>query len=263
MKTGASTSTDIGIPTALIGMGPLVCGGTGGSGTRVFARALREAGMYTGQFLNGSEDAVLFGEFSDAFINRVHGGGQSPKLEAEMIRKLRRLLARHLEPLAAEPRAWGWKEPRSIYLLPFWHRVFPTLRYVHVVRDGRDMAFSTNQNQLRKHGAAVLEPHALDGPLPVQSIRLWTAINAAMADFGESVLGDRYLRLRFEDICTTPEPVLNQLFAFAGLSGDAARPASGIAPPSDAIGRWRHQDPAVVPLLHEIAGPTLERFGYV
>ena len=34
----------------------------------------------------------------------------------------------------------------------------PKLRFVHWMRDGRDMAFSENQQQLRKHGETVLGP---------------------------------------------------------------------------------------------------------
>ena len=67
------------------------------------------------------------------------------------------LLVEHCATL--EPgRPWGWKEPRSIYLLPFFHQQLPALRFLHVVRDGRDMALSANQNQLRKHGNGLPSP---------------------------------------------------------------------------------------------------------
>ena len=72
----------------------------------------------------------------------------------EAAAELRALVARqHAE---ADGRPWGWKEPRSVYLLPFLAAELPGLRFLHVVRDGRDMAFSENQVQLRKHGDAVL-----------------------------------------------------------------------------------------------------------
>ena len=70
-----------------------------------------------------------------------------------MLADLGETLADHCAAVAGTA-AWGWKEPRSIYLLPFFHRHLPGLRFLHVVRDGRDMAFSENQNQLRKHGEA-------------------------------------------------------------------------------------------------------------
>ena len=49
--------------------GPYIIGGTGGSGTRVFARIVRRGGMFIGTNLNDSEDALDFGEYSDRWIN--------------------------------------------------------------------------------------------------------------------------------------------------------------------------------------------------
>src|SRR5262249_10334108 len=132
---------------------------TGGSGTRVFARIVRRGGMYIGARLNESEDAVDFGDFSDRWINQFADVRRYPvavSLVEQMRGELDALLHVHLAMLGGEARAWGWKEPRSIYLLPFFHEAFPNVRFLHVVRDGRDMAYSGNQNQLRKHGAALL-----------------------------------------------------------------------------------------------------------
>ena len=91
-------------------------------------------------------------------------------------------IARALEP----GRPWGWKEPRSIYLLPFLHRHLPSLRFLHVVRDGRDMALSANQNQLRKHGDAAAIPADLSPP--ERSIALWSWVNLTAARYGEEHL---------------------------------------------------------------------------
>ena len=43
--------------------GPNTIGATGGSGTRVVARIVREGGMFTGTDLNAYEDALPFGEY--------------------------------------------------------------------------------------------------------------------------------------------------------------------------------------------------------
>ena len=43
-----------------------------------------------------------------------------------------------------EGRLWGWKGPRSIYFLPFYQAVFGDhFRFLHVMRDGRDVAYGT------------------------------------------------------------------------------------------------------------------------
>ena len=62
-------------------------------------------------------------------------------LAPDMIADLRARLDAHLAELPADAPSWGWKEPRSIYLLPFLNEQMPTIRFLHFIRDGRDMAF--------------------------------------------------------------------------------------------------------------------------
>jgi hypothetical protein len=68
--------------------------------------------------------------------------------------ELERLHRAHLEPLGASAARWGWKQPRSTLLLPFLDRVLPNLRFMHLIRDGRDMAYSANRTVTELHGAA-------------------------------------------------------------------------------------------------------------
>src|SRR6266568_4935848 len=191
----------------LLALGPNIIGATGGSGTRVVARIVRVAGMFIGENLNVSEDAIEFGAYSDRWINRFKTRREnhaSPVTEAAMIADFAEVLEKHCKPLQTHPRPWGWKEPRSIYLLPFLDSQFPNGKFLHMVRDGRDMAFSQNQNQLKKHGKTLLNWKERLIPKPVRSITLWSRINLLAADYGEGRMGDRYLRIRFEDLCTDP-----------------------------------------------------------
>ena len=243
---------------------PRLIGATGGSGTRAFARAARRAGLFTGADLNVSEDSLPFGAYSDRWIDaylpfRRAGTAPDPDLEARMRADLERTLAAHLDGWDGTA-PWGWKEPRSAFLLPFFAGVFPGLRFVHVVRDGRDMAFSTNQNQLRKHGAAWRIGER--GSRQVRSIRLWSALNTATAAYGREVLGDRYLRLRFEDLCARPAATIAELLRFAGLDGDPEELARDVEAPSG-LGRWRGERRRVVAALEREAGEALRLFGYV
>ena len=129
--------------------GPNVIGATGGSGTRVVARLVREAGVFTGTDLNQYEDALPFGEFSDRWINRFVGDAGEPVVP-DVLDGMRtdfdRVVRDHLVGLSPSAQAWGWKEPRSIYYLPLLDAALPTVRFIHFIRDGRDMAFSENQN---------------------------------------------------------------------------------------------------------------------
>lgn len=237
--------------------GPLVIGATGGSGTRVVARIVRGAGVYIGRGLNESEDQLEIADYYDRWINPWLADSSS--CEVMMRAELDEILRRHLLP---RPRAgpWGWKEPRSIYLLPFLDRTFPSLRFLHVVRDGRYMAFSTNQNQLRKHGAAVL---GSEGEVePRRSIALWARANEAAADHGERRLGDRYLRLRFEDLLERRQEAFQRLGAFLGADPAKLDCETELERPV-ATGGGRSPDPRVIAELEARAGAALARFGYL
>jgi len=232
-----------------------VIGATGGSGTRVLARIVLRGGMFIGSDRNRSEDALDFAAYSDRWVDDALAGRWS----AAMTDELRALVARQWAGRDSDG-PWGWKEPRSVYLLPFLTEELPGLRFLHVVRDGRDMAFSDNQVQLRKHGAAVLGE---GGELsPLRSIELWREVNLRAADFGERELGPRYLRIRFEDLCADPPAVTAAVLGFFGLHGDAgAISCEEVSPPSS-LGRWRDEDASTIAGLEAAAGEALRRFGY-
>lgn len=245
--------------------GPYAIGATGGSGTRVIARMVREAGMFTGAHLNAYEDALPFGEYSDRWINEfLQAAGQpaAQDLLTSMRNDLESLVRAHLADLPPAARGWGWKEPRSIYLVPFLDAAMPSLRFLHFIRDGRDMAFSENQNQLVKHGDALLGDGLRKAKTPVRSIAVWSRVNAAAADYGEERLGERYLRVRFEDLCTQPADVVRRIYDFFGLDGDAEAAAAEVRPP-DTLGRWELRRKGIVDDLHRTAEPALARFGYL
>jgi Sulfotransferase family len=245
--------------------GPNVIGATGGSGTRIVARIVSESGMFIGARLNPYEDAVAFGDYSDRWINRfVERAAEPPERELleEMRGDLDNVVRDHLAELPHEARAWGWKEPRSIYLVPLLDAAMPSLRFLHFIRDGRDMAFSKNQNQLVKHGGALLGDELRKEKKPVQSIALWSRVNTAAADYGETRLGERYLRVRFEDLCAQPDETVGRVFEFFGLKGDAEAAAAAVRPP-DTLGRWQQRRKGILDALDRTAGPALARFGYL
>jgi hypothetical protein len=244
---------------------PRVIGATGGSGTRVVGRIVRAGGMYIGTNLNDYQDALDLGGYSDRWINEfVAGGGLdglADDVRAEMVDDLAAVMQTHRRDLPEDARAWGWKEPRSIYLLPFFNQVMPGTKFLHWMRDGRDMAFSENQQQVKKHGDTVLTgPHA-ELKKQARSIALWSTVNTWAADFGEQQMPGRYLRMRFEDLCERPAETVERLYDFFGLEGDVEEAAAQVRPP-DTLGRWRKARRKTLDQLQELAGPALARFGY-
>jgi hypothetical protein len=247
----------------------LIIGATGGSGTRIVARLARHAGYDLGRHLNASEDALEFYSFHDRWINRFFGSADRhvalPASEAErMGQEFQQALERHLSGSATDSARWGWKAPRSIYLLPFLHAQFPQVKFIHVIRDGRDMAFSKNQNQLRKHGRAVLNwRERWFYPVPIRSLLLWERVNLRAAEYGEGRIRENYYRVRFEDLCQAPVETTKQIMQFLAADVDAESVARAeIAPPSS-IGRWRAHPAPLIVRMESVAAISLRKFGYL
>lgn len=244
---------------------PLVIGASGGSGTRVVASILIKAGLFLGTDLNESSDALPFVRFYDRWADtslRYWNQSVPASLATEIHRDLTSAVDRHTAQMPRDPAGWGWKNPRSMLVLPWLHRAFPELRFVHVIRDGRDMAYSANQNQLNLHGEVVLGPAIPGEPLPVRAIRYWSRVNLAVGDYCAAFLPERYLILRFEDLCLDPEQTINELLEFAGLQRRSATRLRELVVPPGSLGRWLRFNRQEIALLQNAGEPALRRFGY-
>jgi hypothetical protein len=162
--------------------------------------------------------------------------------------------------------AWGWKAPRTILILPFVHEMLPSARIVHLVRDGRDMAYSRNQNQLRRHGRKVLPPSDKRIPRAHASIMFWARLNLAAARYGERFIGENRLLLRFEDLCADPAGTAMRLVEFLDhpVPEDRIRAAATeIVRPPDSLGRWRDREPGRIRAIERRGEEALRAFGYL
>src|SRR5438445_4690666 len=116
---------------------PLVIGATGGSGTRVVARIAKLAGYNLGTSLNSAEDALEFYSFHDKWINPFVSAERAtqkmtPWQSARMKEDFHAAVARHIPEPERRAARWGWKAPRSIYLLPFLRAEFEQLKFIHL-----------------------------------------------------------------------------------------------------------------------------------
>jgi hypothetical protein len=248
---------------------PLVIGATGGSGTRVIARIAKHAGYNLGTNLNASEDALELYAFHDTWINpfvsaQRSGHAMTPWQSARMKEDFYAALARHIPEAERRGALWGWKAPRSIYLLPFLHAECPHIKFIHLLRDGRDMALSQNQNQLRKHGEAVLSfGERLFGSTAERSMLLWDRVNLRAADFGESHMREKYLRVRFEDLCAAPLETTIKILNFLEIVIDPGGIAHSEITPPKTLGRWRDRSPRIISKLERVGAAALRQFGYL
>jgi hypothetical protein len=255
----------------------VIIGGVGFSGTRVVMRIARRAGLFMGLHLNASEDSLDFFDLSERWSGRRHAAweqGDPFYAPWRLRRDLARAIAAHRKPLEDPSAPWGWKQPRSIHFLPLLHRLYPDMRFIHVIRDGRDLAFGREtafRIAVGVDGSGVYSAARgmladLDlQPAPVRMAAFWTKVNALAADYGEQEMGDCYRRVRLEDICASPAEVVKGLFSFVGADADEdliRRTAADVVWPRTIGLHTRVEDLAVLERVNATGATALERFHY-
>jgi hypothetical protein len=244
---------------------PVIIGGTGGSGTRAVAQVLASAGIFMGSHLNDASDAKPLARFDTLWGERylqAELAGEQPPVQ-EMQEQLQSAIERHLDGFDPARGAWGWKHPHAYLLLPWLDDTIPALRFVHVVRDGRRMAFSENQRQPQRYGGVVFGSAASAWEPHILAVRFWCWANERAADYGEQRLGERYLRVRFEDLCTEPHATCAELLAFgladtAPAQTDVTNAAQLVhAPPLST------PNPLLLAAVEREGWRSLRRFGYL
>jgi hypothetical protein len=182
---------------------------------------------------------------------------------------------------------WGWKSSPSVHILPFLRELYPGLQFVHVIRDGRDIAFGGRGSRTHTlylaraildgdptpvvHGpsarrAEVKTVLGMPEATPERQILFWNRVNVDCADYAEREMSDSYLRVRLEDLCHSPEATIRRLVGFGGQAVEADAPvawASSEVQTQTTIGRWKQEPPAVVAQLTQGARDGLQRFGYL
>jgi hypothetical protein len=238
---------------------PLLIGATGGSGTRIVTRIAQHAGWFMGDNLNHALDSLDTADWVKHWIPPFLRDQHNPR---DMASALDDALVLHRRGIARVDQPWGFKNPRGILLLPFYVDRFPDMRFIHVVRDGRDMAFSSNITQVLWYGDLILPDHLKNKPIPVRSMAMWELVNSQAHRLGRERLGHRYLLVRFEDLCANRRLEVARIFKF--LQADTAHLDAAIAEihqPTEA-GRWREKQTALVEAVLAETGQALAEFGY-
>jgi hypothetical protein len=163
---------------------------------------------------------------------------------------------------------WGDKTPRYVEHIPFLADLFPASRFIHLVRDGRDVALSYAEVSF--------------GPKTVaQSAALWAKrVSAGLRD-GRALGPGRYTEIRYEDLVEDPEGLLKELCNFLNVSfeppmlegagaenEDVLARASVFNPhvtdrPKSGIREWRRTMPdRHVEIFEAVAGRVLSELDY-
>jgi len=263
---------------------PVAVGGLGGSGTRVVVSLLEELGFDMGNDLNESKDDLTFtalfkrkalwppqahlSELKQAlecFISSRYGlcpsgmsvQGHLSRAQA-MLDNLIKESSWHdggsvtdrlkgLEQIGQGSVPWGWKEPNTHLFLTYLLSALPNMKYIHVVRNGLDMAHSANQNQLALWGETLLG-RPVAAASPEDSFAFWCETHErVLAIAGRN--SSRMLILPFESLLTREETTISRLAKFVSLnrSSQIIDLLTDLRGPSS-IGRYKHEKPLQIGL---------------
>lgn len=109
----------------------------------------------------------------------------------------------------------GEKTPDYAKELPLLHALFPRARFVHIIRDGRDVALSVLKWANERKGPGKLDMWAEE---PVAVCAMWWRwqVGVGMRD-GREIGPEKYHGIRYEDLVAEPEERLREISSFLGL----------------------------------------------
>lgn len=221
----------------------------------MLTRLLSVCGLYLG------EDDALIGpaadnpegfyehrEFHaiDEDILELFGGAwdHPPVLPQEWLRDPRldsiRARAKALTATFDGKEPWGWKDPRSSLVLPFWHELIPNLKIIVAVRAPTDVFASLSK---RGYGSAQ------------RSLSLWTTYSRVVASTLDGI-PCRYTH--YSSYFSAPREELKRICEFCDLRPTEDQLQAALATIS---GELKHSDSSILELLTpEVPNETIVRY---
>ena len=176
------------------------------------------------------------------------------------------LFCTYAEKHSPGSKIWGDKTPMNTLYLDWIGTVFPRSKFIHIIRDGRDVASS------------YLKMERYDTIL--EAANRWINSIESAQSFG-SKIKENYMEIRYEELVTKPEEVIKDTCDFLDIDYDSKmldhtkqvkklgdtdkEHHSNLSKPisSDSVGKWRNNlsesdQESITKLLHK----HLQRLGY-
>lgn len=138
---------------------------------------------------------------------------------------------------------WGWKAPNSHVIMKELFEVYPNMKYIMVVRNGLDMAYSDNQGQLKLWGPVLFDKKELHkgwDKSPRLSLKYWCMVHKRILQDSK---GKNFLWLDYDKLCMDPDKYLPILFDFLEISHKYIESVKPMIKISSGIGRYKeHND---------------------
>jgi len=235
---------------------PVIVTGMHRSGTSIVTRLLEKLGLLVGVKKDQNCESIFFQDLNKWMLLQCDGSWEHPRqihyildnpdiltMTADYLQywlKTPHIVAylglanylRYLNMFRIS-RPWGWKDPRNTFTLPIWLKLFPEAKVINIYRHGLDIAQSLKtrhdsylaQNaqlherrkwyywtRMKRGGfAGATRSATLDGAFAIWEEYMEEDFRQAEA------LGERVVRVKYEDFLESPCDVLEKLVAFCGL----------------------------------------------
>jgi Sulfotransferase family len=240
---------------------PLILMGMARSGTTLLTNLLYRLGLFIGhERIVVDQEAKYFVAVNDMLLKRVHGYWDNPAPMRSFLRQEDIVVstARCMEDDIRSPRIasflgwkqywayrsveaydkpWGWKDPRNVFTLPLWLRLFPDAKIIYIVRNGVDVAESLltlerrviarrkarNERALRRFSLrSRLDRAGFKGAARCLELSggfsLWEEYIAQAEELLPAIVNERRI-VRYEDLLADPSSLLEELAGFCELQG--------------------------------------------
>jgi len=247
---------------------PLVVISRGHSGTRVLTWMCAHLG-----FQLGTSEKKRSADTDKKFTNcikklaiRTRTLSGNDDIPPGDLRRFQSAVWNYHQRLGAPSTQWGWKFPETYLMVPLVARTFPQARFLHLVRDGRDIAFKSHLTDRADNplGRGILaECGALDLPHHLQAALSWEYQVRHYERVRSFLPPDRVLDLRFEDLCLHPFDAAEKVCRFLNVPmTESCRNYLSHEVDAGKVMQYRNESPAQVKEVEERIGPTLRHLGY-
>ena len=263
------------------GAQPLAIFNKSHSGSRLLTRIVETAGLFMGAHQNESSDSLDLAELVTALVVGYYPDyekhWQALLQDGRLAALAEQAFQSHLEGYDRQSsRPWGWKLSETAYAGPVIGYLFPRAKFIHLIRDGRDVAFCDhigpdnafwrkiyfNTERLTWKSLWLnrrlypLRSHVYNAVHWANSVRVGREFAAR--------LGDRCLEVRYEDLCQRFAPTLDRILRFIG-TGDRREIVRRIQPIvyTSSIGKYDRMPARQQRAVLRITGPILSSLGYL